>query len=203
MTSTFLALPLGHWRKRKKDGKAYFIAKPKDSTWADFRQRIKERTRKTLTLGKEEWLNRVNPVIRGKVNYYLTLYKAVQNNKSHGQSSNCYMNGFGRELEAIDGYIRQRLRVAMVHNHPNQKKGHAMKTKWNNEYFARIGLVPAFWVYYTKQFGHSLEDYINRLKEKQKKHQARAVERAKEKGREYYTPDRVRKIQHAQRLATT
>jgi len=199
----FIGFTFGHWRKRKKDGKPYFLAKPKDSTWQDFRQKIKERTRKTLTLSKEEWLRRVNPVIRGKVAHYLTLFNAVRNNQHYGQQSRCYINIFGKELLAIDGYIRQRLRVAMIHNHPNQRKGHAMKTKWNNEFFTRIGLVPAYWFYYTKQYGFTLEEYIRKMQAKQEKHHARKVERANENGRKYYTPDRVRKMQYAQRLATT
>ena len=39
------------------------------------------------------------------------------------------------------------------------------------------------------------------MKEKQRKRHARKIERAKEKGQEYYTPDLVRKMQYAQRLA--
>ncbi|MFR8104214.1 MAG: group II intron maturase-specific domain-containing protein [Clostridia bacterium] len=33
-----------------------------------FKKKIKEVTRRTLTLNKEEWLDRVNPIIRGKTN---------------------------------------------------------------------------------------------------------------------------------------
>lgn len=198
----FLGFTFGHWRERKKDGKPYFLAQPKESTWKDFRQKIKAKTKKTLTLNNKAWLEQVNPVIRGKVNHYLTLYKAVQENAKYGQQSHCYYNIFRNQLLAIDGYIRQRLRVAMIHDHPSQRKGHVMKTRWNNEYFARIGLIPSFWLYYSKQFGYTINSYIDYMTKKQKKHQARVVERAKGKGQEYYTPDRVRKMQYAQRLAT-
>lgn len=198
----FLGFTFGHWRKRKKDGKAYFLAQPKESTWKDFRQKIKDKTKKTLTLNPKAWLEQVNPVIRGKVNYYLTIYKAVRENKKYGQQSHCYFNIFSKQLLAIDGYIRQRLRVAMIHDHPLQRKGHAMKTRWNNEYFARIGLIPTYWLYNSTQFGYTLEQYIDYMKKRQKKSHARKVERAKEKGQEYYTPDRVRKMEYAQRLAT-
>ena len=67
------------------------------------------------------------------------------------------MEGGTNKLLAIDGYIRRRLRVAMIHKHPSQRKGHILKTKWNNEYFARIGLIPAFWQYYSTQFGYTIE----------------------------------------------
>jgi len=197
----FLGFTFGHWRKRKKDEKPYFLAQPKEGTWKDFRQKIKARTRKTWTLNSKAWLELVNPVIRGKTNYFLTLYKAVQENAKYGQQSHCYFNIFGKQLRAIDGYIRQRLRVAMIHSHPSQRKGHLMKTRWNNEFFARIGLIPAYWLYNSKQFGYTIDQYVDYMKKRQKKRQDRAVERAKERGQEYYTPDRVRKMQYAQKVS--
>lgn len=198
----FLGYTFEHWRKRKRDGKPYFIVKPKESTWKDFRRKIKDKTRKTLTLSIKAWLERVNPVIRGKVNYFLNLYKAICLNRGHGQESHCYINAFRNELLAIDGYIRRRLRVAMIHKHPSQRKGWAMSTKWNNEYLARVGLIPAFWLYYNYQYGHTIEDYIEYMKNKQKKKHNREVQKAKERGQNYYNSERVRKINYAQRLAT-
>ncbi|MFD2215619.1 group II intron reverse transcriptase/maturase [Metabacillus endolithicus] len=198
----FLGFTFEHWRKRKKDGKPYYITKPKEETWSDFRLKIKQRTRKTLTLSKEKWLEIVNSVIRGKVNFYLTIWKAVEEFKEHGHKLNCYFNVFKNELLAMDSYVRRRLRVAMIHDHPSQRKGYAMNTKWNIEYFTKIGLVPAFQLYYGKQFGHTLDDYIQYMKEKQKKKQQKQIQRAKERGEEYYTPERVRKMNYAKRLAT-
>jgi RNA-directed DNA polymerase len=198
----FMGFTFEHWRKRKKDGKPYYIAKPKESTWNDFRQKIKAKTRKTLTLSKDKWIEQVNPVIRGKVNYFLNIYKAIKANEEYGFKSSCFFKAFGKELLAMDGYIRQRLRVAMIHKHPSQRKGHAMKTKWNNEFFAMIGLIPSYWYYYHKIYGFSLESYILRRKEKQKKDNEKRILKAKENGQEYFTPDRVRKMKYAQRLAT-
>ncbi|MFB5761665.1 group II intron reverse transcriptase/maturase [Paenibacillus medicaginis] len=198
----FLGFTFQHWRERKKDGKPYFIAKPKEATWKDFKQKVKAKTRKTLTLNKKAWLERVNPIIRGKVNYYLNLYKAVEENKRYGQESRCFYNACKNQLYDMDGYVRQRLRVAMIHDHPSQRKGHAMKTKWNNEFFARIGLIPAFWLYYNEQYGYTLDDYIDYMKNRQKTKQARKEQKTKERGQAYYTPERVRKMQYAQRLAT-
>jgi len=86
----------------------------------------------------------------------------------------------------------------MIHDHPSQRKGYAMKIRWNNEYFARIGLMLAYWLYNSTEFGYNI-DYMNK---NQKKKQASAIERAKEKGQEYYTPDRVCKMQCAWKLAT-
>ncbi len=156
----FVGFSFKHWRERKKDGKAYFMVRPSDANLKDFKAKIKAKTKKTLTLSKEKWLEQVNPIIRGKVNFFLNVYLAIEENENYGQNSSCFLNSYGRELEAIDAYTRQRLRVAMIHHHPKQRKGHLLKTKWNNEFFARIGLIPSMWLYYSKQFGYTLEQYI-------------------------------------------
>ncbi|WP_131724720.1 hypothetical protein [Paenibacillus solani] len=63
-----------------------------------------------------------------------------------------------------------------------------MKTKWNNEFFARIGRVPAFWLCYKVQYGYTLDDYIDYMKNRQRTKQARSEQKAKERGQAYYTP---------------
>lgn len=90
----------------------------------------------------------------------------------------------------------------MIHDHPNQRKGWAMCTKWNIEYFARIGLVSTYQYYYGKQFGYTVEDYIEHMKEKQYKKYQKKLQKAKDKGQEYFTSILVRKMNYAQRLAT-
>jgi len=199
----FIGYDFEHWRQRKKDGSRYFIVKPAENSFADFKKKIKDVTRKTLTLSKEAWMERVNPIIRGKVNYYLNLYKAVEANKRYGQESRCYLKAFSKQLHAMDSYIRQRLRVAMIHHHPTQRKGWAMTTKWNIEYFCRIGLIPSNWLYYSKMFGYTLEQYIERQTKKTRTKREKQIARLKEKGQKYYTPDRLAKIANAQRFALT
>ena len=63
-----------------------------------------------------------------------------------------------------------------------------MTTKWNNEYFAGIGLIPSYWYYYHKIYCFSLISYIQRMKEKQRVKHTRRIQRAEGKGQEYYTP---------------
>ncbi|MFC7443008.1 group II intron reverse transcriptase/maturase [Laceyella putida] len=195
----FLGFSFEHWQKRKKDGKLGFIVRPTRNAWKDFRRKIKEKTRKTLTLNTKVWVERLNPVIRGKVNYFLNVYKAVEENKRYGQQSRCFVNEYSSQLRDVDGYIRRRLRVAMIHKHPSQRKGKLMTTKWNNEYFVRIGLIPAYWLYYNKQSGRTLEQYLDHLKARQRSNYTRRVYAAKAKGQEYFTPDRVRAIEYCRR----
>jgi RNA-directed DNA polymerase len=199
----FIGFTFQHWRKRKKDGKPYYLAKPKDETWKDFRMKIKRATRKTLTLSREAWYQRVNSIIQGKVNFYLTLWKAIEEFKEKGYRLNCSFNIFRDELLAIDSYTRRRLRVAMLHKHPSQRKGWVMSTKWNIEFFACTGLKSAFQIYYGKQYGGGIEYYLQYMKDKQKKKYKRSLEKAKEKGEEYFSSQRFSKIHCANKFASS
>lgn len=199
----FLGYTFEHWRKRKRDGKPYYIAKPKEAMWKDFRLKIKTKTRKYFTKSQEEWVKEVNPIIRGKVNHYLNLWKAKEANKEFGIACNCYFNVCRDELLEIDGFIRRRLRVAMIHRNPTQKKGQAMQTKWSIEFFVRIGLASAFQLFYGKQFGHTVEDYVKYMKEKAQKKLKRAKERAEERGEVYYSEWRLQKMKNASTIRTS
>lgn len=192
----FLGFTFHHWRDGKK-GKPVFHVTPKEESIKDFRLKIKGKTRKTLTLSKEEWIRRVNPVIRGKVNYYVTVIEAIKENKKLGMENHCITRWIRQTLLAMDGYIRKRLRVAFIHKHPNQKKEQKMRYKWNKAFFIRIKLIPSYWLYLNKAYGYTLEQYLSDMKEKGRRKLQRAVQRAKEKGEEYYTPHRRQKMQNA------
>jgi RNA-directed DNA polymerase len=69
----FLGFTFHHWREGKKDKMAVFHVTPKEESIKDFRLKIKERTCKTLTLNKEEWVNRVNQLLEGKLTTILPL----------------------------------------------------------------------------------------------------------------------------------
>lgn len=190
----FLGFTFQHWRKRKKEDTIYFMVTPTENSLKDFKQKIKDKTRKSLTLSTKAWIERLNPIIRGKVNYYLNLHKAIKSNELFGQTSRCAVNVTGYMMSSIDAYTRQRLRVAMVHKNPSQRKGHLFQRKWSNEYFARIGLIPGNWLYFNKISGYELETYIERLKTtSRKKSQSKIANKAK-RGQEYYTPARLNMI---------
>jgi len=193
----FLGFTFHHWRPGKKDKKTVFHVTPKKESIKDFRLKIKAKTRKTLTLSKEVWINRVNPIIRGKVNYYVTIIKAIRANEELGQKSHCITRWMRRTLLDMDGYIRKRLRVAFIHKHPNQRKEKKMRYKWNNSFFVGIKLIPSYWLYLNKAFGYTIEQYLEEIKLYGKRKQRNAIKRAKEKGVEYYTPHRIQKMQNA------
>lgn len=193
----FIGFSFKHWRARKKDGSKYFLVTPTDNSLRDFKQKIKEKTVKSLTLSTKTWLERINPIIRGKVNYYLNVHKAIEANRKHGQNSSCFINAMGSLLHHIDAYVRRRLRVAMIHKNPCQRKGYLMTSKWNNEYFARIGLIPGNWLFYDKMWGYDLEIYISRITAKGKKKLEDKIANKAKRGQAYYTPARLNYIKAA------
>jgi len=185
----FLGFTFGHWREKRDESGKYFLVGPTKASLKDFKQKIKDKTRKSLTFSKEAWFQRVNPIIRGKVNYYLIIHKAIEANKQHGQKSRCFIKHIGRYLHDIDAYTRKRLRVAMIHKNPSQRKGYLMSNKWNNEFFARAGLVPGNWYFYNRMWGYDIEVYIQRIIERSQKKSKQA--------RRPYTKSRLIKLKAA------
>lgn len=195
----FVSFEFKHWRTNKK-GEKYFMVEPIEKSFEDFKYKIKQATKKTLTLNKEAWLERVNHIIRGKVNYYLMVYNAVKENEKYGQKSHCYLKAFSKKLHDIDSYTRQRLRLCMIHNHPSMKKVWLICTAWNLEYFCKIGLISSNWLYYNKMYGYTIEQYIEKQTKKNKTKKNKYIDKLKAKGIEYWTELRLAKIRNAQAL---
>ena len=197
----FVGFTFKHWRERKKDGSKYFMVEPTEKSFKDFKKKIKDRTKKSLTLSQEVWINHVNWVIRGKVNYYLVPFKAVKLNEERGQKSHCYLNSFSMKLHKIDSYTRQRLRVCMQHGHTGVRRGYLMTHKWNIEYFCMAGLISANWYYYNKMYGYTIEQYIERQTTNNKRNSERYIQKLKEKGITYYTKERLNKNANSLKFA--
>ena len=192
----FLGFTFQHLSIDKK-GKPVFFVVPKEESIKDFRLKIKKKTPKKLTLDKVDWVNRVNPIIRGKINYYVLVIEAIKENIELGQNSHCVTRKIRRILESLDGYIRKRLRVAFMHRHPSQIKEYKMRYKWNNEFFIAIKLIPCLWLYLNKAIGTTLDDFAREKKIKAKRKYELAKFRAKMKGEEYFSPLRLQKMQNA------
>ncbi len=198
---TFVGFDFLHWRKKKKTGEKYFMVKPTKASIKDFKKKIKDATRKTLTLSKLEWVERVNMIIRGKVNYYLTVHKAIELNSRAGQTSHVHVPATASDLDGIDSYIRQRLRKCMIHGHSSVRRAFAMMKKWNIEFFCMIGLIPATWYFFKSTYDYPIEEYIVRKVERNKVKSKRAIENSRQEGKEYFTKHRLNKIANAKRIA--
>lgn len=199
----FVGFSFKHWRERKDGSGSYYIVEPTEKSLRDYKKKIKDATGKTLTLSQEVWMRRVNPIIRGKVNYYLYPFKAVEKNKLYGIKSHCYLKSINEKLSRMDAYTRQRLRVCMIHKHPSVRKGFQMRHKWDVAYFCRAKLIPAEWLYNNYCNGLSLEEYCAKITRKWKKRRAGQIEKLKSQGKEYYTKERLRGIAINKVLATT
>lgn len=199
----FVGFDFKHWRERRNGEGKYFIVEPTEQSFKDFKKKIKDATNRKLTLSQEEWIKRVNPIIRGKTNYYLQPYKAVEKNRVYGLESRCYLKAFSKKMHQIDSYTRQRLRVSMIHKHPTVRKGFKMTHKWNIEYFCRIKLIPSNWLYYNKMYGYTIEKYLGKQVEKNKKRTIGKVKKAKEQGKEYYDTRRSTAIAYNKQMVTS
>lgn len=192
----FLGFHFNHWRTSQKGNDYYYIT-PTDKSIKSFKKSIKDKTQRKWTKSKEEWIKDVNPIIIGKTNYYLNAHKAIQVFDSHGIRTHCNIKIMGYALRSIDMYIRQRLRMCMIHKHPTVRKAWGMCFKWNIQFFVKIGLVPAKWLYFNKVYNYSIESYVEKEMARNKTITQRNMERHSKQGKVYYTNERLKKMDYS------
>lgn len=192
----FLGFHFNHWRTSKK-GNDYYTIVPTEKSIKTFKKAIKDKTQRKWTKPKEEWINDVNPIIVGKTNYYLNVYKALKVFEGHMQT-HCVTRAMSIYLEKMDKYVRQRLRVCMIHKHPTVRKSYGMRYKWNIEFFARIGLVPSKWWFYYKMWGtYTIEKYVETHMQRNKAYMDKHIQKRKDQGIVFYTKERLKKMDYA------
>lgn len=192
----FLGFHFNHWRTSKK-GNDYYTIVPTEKSIKTFKKAIKDKTQRKWTKPKEEWINDVNPIIVGKTNYYLNVYKALKVFEGHMQT-HCVIRAMSIYLEKMDKYVRQRLRVCMIHKHPTVRKSYGMRYKWNIEFFARIGLVPSKWWFYYKMWGtYTIEKYVETHMQRNKAYMDKHIQKRKDQGIVFYTKERLKKMDYA------
>jgi len=72
-----------------------------------------------------------------------------------------------------------------------------MQSLWNNAFFLKINLISTYWLYLNKAYGYTKEQYIDDLTKKSRRHLENKIRRTKEKGEEYYSLHRLRKMHNA------
>ena len=161
----FLGFTFEHLKLSRK-GETYYMVRPSDKSLKKFREDIKGRTGKSLSKSFEQWTTELNPILRGKFNYFLISLKSClemeQMMKERGKEF--HGKAFGK-YDGLDGYVRQRLRV----NFANRGKRHAGYTdgrmygiRYGNEFFVRdMGLVcGAYLKAETLYPGMNIDDFI-------------------------------------------
>lgn len=192
----FLGFHFNHWKTSKK-GNDYYSIVPTEKSIKTFKKAIKDKTQRTWTKPKEEWIKDVNPIIVGKTNYYLNVYKALKVFEGHMQT-HCVIRAMSKHLERMDKYVRQRLRMCMIHKHPTVRKAFGMCYKWNIEFFVRIGLIPSKWWFYYKMWGtYTIEKYVEYHMYRNKIDMDKRIQKSKELGIAFYTKERLKKMDYS------
>lgn len=192
----FLGFHFNHWKTSKK-GNDYYSIVPTEKSIKTFKKAIKDKTQRTWTKPKEEWIKDVNPIIVGKTNYYLNVYKALKVFEGRLQT-HCVIHAMSTYLNRMDKYVRQRLRVCMIHKHPSVRRAFGMCYKWNIKFFARIGLVPSKWWFYYKMWGtYTIEKYVEYHMHRNKVDMDKRIQKSKELGIAFFTNERLKKMDYS------
>ena len=192
----FLGFHFNHWKTSKK-GNDYYSIVPTEKSIKTFKKAIKDKTQRKWTKPKEEWMKDMNPIIVGKTNYYLNVYKALKVFEGRIQT-HCVIHAMSTYLDKMDSYVRQRLRMCMMHKHPTVRKAYGMCYKWNLEFFARIGLVPSKWWFYFKMWGtYTIDNYVVYHTQRNKANLNKQIQKLKDQGKEYFTKEKLKKMDYS------
>ena len=192
----FLGFHFNHWRT-SKNGKDYYSIVPTEKSIKTFKKAIKDKTQRKWTKPKEEWIKDINPIIVGKTNYFLNVYKALKVFEGRIQT-HCVIHAMSTYLDKMDSYVRQRLRMCMIHKHPTVRKSYGMHYKWNIKFFVCIGLIPSKWWFYYKMWKtYTIEKYVEYHMRRNNVNMVKRIQILKEQGVEYYTKERLKKMGYA------
>ena len=192
----FLGFHFNHWKTSKK-GNDYYSIVPTEKSIKTFKKANKDKTQRKWTKPKEEWIKDINPIIVGKTNYYLNVYKALKVFEGRIQT-HCVIHAMSAYLDKMDSYVRQRLRMCMLHKHPTVRKAYGMCYKWNLEFFACIGLVPSKWWFYFKMWGtYTMDKYVEYHMQRNKANMNKYIQKLRDQGKKYFTKDKLKKMDYA------
>ena len=192
----FLGFHFNHWGT-SKNGKDYYSIVPTEKSIKTFKKAIKDKTQRKWTKPKEEWIKDINPIIVGKTNYFLNVYKALKVFEGRIQT-HCVIHAMSTYLDKMDSYVRQRLRMCMIHKHPTVRKSYGMHYKWNIKFFVCVGLIPSKWWFYYKMWKtYTIEKYVEYHMRRNNVNMVKRIQILKEQGVEYYTKERLKKMGYA------
>ena len=127
----------------------------------------------------------------------MNVYKALKVFEGRIQT-HCVIHAMSTYLDKMDSYVRQRLRMCMMHKHPTVRKAYGMCYKWNLEFFARIGLVPSKWWFYFKMWGtYTIDNYVVYHTQRNKANLNKQIQKLKDQGKEYFTKEKLKKMDYS------
>lgn len=161
----FLGFTFNHL-KMSKNRHVYYTFGPSVKSLKKFKSDIKSVTKKSCTYSFEKWTEILNPVLRGKFNYFLIPFQVKQEIKLLLEERGRVMHGIpALRTNALDGYVRQRLRVNFScrgKRHGGQLQGKLLTVKYDNKFFIKcMGLVTGAFMQ-AKLFspGMDIDDFI-------------------------------------------
>lgn len=165
----FLGFTFNHLKLNKKGDKVYYTFGPSLKSYKKFKSDIKAKTCKTCTFSFEKWKEILNPILRGKFNYFLIPFEVKKELKPLLEDKGRVMHGVPTvDAYHLDTYVRQRLRVNFScrgKKHGGQAQGKLLNVKYGNKFFIKdMGLVTG--TYLRALFLHpgtTIDDYINEV----------------------------------------
>ena len=170
----FLSFTFNHL-KMSKNRRVYYTFGPSIKSIKKFKSDVKSITKKRYTYSFEKWTELLNPVLRGKFNYFLIHFQVEQEIKLLLQERGRIMHGIpALKAGVLDGYVRQRLRVNFScrgKQHGGQVQGKLLTVKYDNKFFIRcMGLVTGEFMQAQLAFpGISLDDFTLMLDSNKRK----------------------------------
>ena len=135
----YLGFTFHHLRRNQKRGHETYYVAPSEKSLKKFRTDLKALTRKTFSKSFEQWRKELNPVLRGKFNYFQICNRACKAVMIECQKRHIpYRATAYRDYERLDGYVRQRLRVNFANRgkrHAGVSDGKLMTVKYGNSFF--------------------------------------------------------------------
>lgn len=113
---------------RKRNGDWSYGIKCSAEAMKSFRQSVKEATPKTLTQSLEALVKKVNPIIRGKANYWAEAARAVNTYRTIKGNCRCAMVILGQQAQELDSYVRTRIRRCRLPSRGGSKTYRRAKT---------------------------------------------------------------------------
>ena len=131
---------LGFTFRHQGDRGRYFVT-PTEANLRKFRSDVKAMTRKTYSKSFEQWARELNPVLRGKFNYFLAANRAARAVWEECRRRGMQFHGRAkRTYQQLDAYVRQRLRVNFANRgrrHAKQRDAKMMTVKYGNAFFLK------------------------------------------------------------------
>lgn len=135
----YLGFTFHHLINNQKRGHETYYVAPSEKSLKKFKTDLKALTKKSFSKSFEQWREELNPVLRGKYNYFQICNracKAVMIECQKRQMS-CKATAY-KKYDRLDGYVRQRLRVNFANRgkrHAGVKDGNLLNVKYGNSFF--------------------------------------------------------------------